>query len=209
MALTQTAKHRFVWWVLFIGALSPALYYWGLFVWSPRSLGIDALEVVLGEMGRWALWLLLITLSCSTLKRRAGVNQSIRYRRMLGLFVFFYASLHLGTYVIGWIELDTGQLVDDLLRRPFIYLGMIAWLCLLALAVTSPKAMVRKLKRNWARLHKLVYLILLLALIHFWMQVRVSSLEAWVYTLFAVVLMGDRLLAGKKMAPSPRGRGLG
>lgn len=202
MIRSQPLQQRFMWWALFIGALLPALYYWSAFYCDPRRLGIDALEVVLGEMGRWALWMLLITLSCSTLKRRAGFKQAIRYRRMLGLFAFFYATLHLLTYVIGWIELDGAQFIDDLLRRPFIYLGMIAWLCLLALAVTSPKLMVRKLKRNWARLHKLVYLILLLVLIHFWMQVRVSSMEAWLYTAIALLLMADRVVAGKKRVPS-------
>ena len=200
MVAGQALQQRLLWWALFTGALLPALYYWSAFYWDPRRLGIDALEVVLGEMGRWALWLLLVTLSCSTLKRRAGLKQAIRYRRMLGLFAFFYATLHLLTYVVGWIELDGAQFVDDLLRRPFIYLGMIAWLCLLTLAVTSPKVMVRKLKRNWARLHKLVYLVLFLVLIHFWMQVRVSSFEAWIYTVIALLLMADRVLAGKKTA---------
>lgn len=182
-----------LWWLLFSLAFVPAIYYWGLFVFDPRSLGVDSLEVVLQGMGHWALWMLLITLSCSTLKRHTPLPNPVRYRRMLGLYTFFYATLHLGTYVIGWIELDAQVFFDDLSKRPFIYLGMIAWVSLLALAVTSPKAMVRKLKKNWKRLHRLVYLILVLAVIHFWMQSRASSFEAWLYTLAAVFLFGERV----------------
>lgn len=185
-------RQRLTWWSLFVSALIPAAYYWGLFIFDSRSLGVDALEVVLQEMGQWAFWLLLITLACSTLKRRTTLPNPVRYRRMLGLFTFFYASLHLGTYLIGWIELDAAVFWDDVSKRPFIYLGMIGWLGLLALAVTSPMAMVRKLKKNWKRLHRAIYVILILAVIHFWMQVRVSSFEAWLYTLAAVILLGER-----------------
>lgn len=183
------------WWLLFVSALIPALWYWGLFIIDSRALGVDALEVVLQEMGRWALWMLLITLACSTLRRRTPLPNLVRYRRMLGLFTFFYATLHLGTYVIGWIELDLVTFWDDVSKRPFIYLGMIGWAGLLALAVTSPKAMVRKLKKNWKRLHRVVYAVLILAVIHFWMQSRVSSLEAWVYTLLTLILLGERAWA--------------
>jgi len=195
MATSNPLKTRLTWWALFLTALAPAAYYWGLFLFDPRALGVDSLEVVLQEMGRWTLWLLLVTLACSSLKRRTPLNQTIRYRRMLGLFTFFYASLHLSTYLIGWIELDWTVFLEDLGKRPFIYLGMIAWIGLLALAVTSPKVMVRKLKKNWKRLHRAVYGILVLAVIHFWMQSRVSSLEAWLYTFIAILLLGERLLA--------------
>jgi sulfoxide reductase heme-binding subunit YedZ len=181
-----------VWWLLFLAALGPAIYYWGFFLFDPRALGVDALEVVLQQMGRWALWMLLITLACSTVKRRTPLPNPVRFRRMLGLFAFFYATLHLGTYLIGWIELDAAVFWDDVSKRPFIYLGMIGWTGLMVLAVTSPKSMVRKLKKNWKRVHRLIYGVLILAIIHFWMQSRVSSFEAWLYTLAAVVLLGER-----------------
>lgn len=180
------------WWLLFVSALAPAVWYWGLFVFNSRALGVDALEVVLQEMGRWALWMLLITLACSTLRRRTPLPNLIRYRRMLGLFTFFYGTLHLGTYVIGWIELDLAVFWDDVSKRPFIYLGMIGWVGLLALAVTSPKVMVRKLRKNWKRLHRVIYAVVILAVIHFWMQSRVSSFEAWIYTLLILFLLGER-----------------
>ncbi|PTY38590.1 hypothetical protein BGP77_10405 [Saccharospirillum sp. MSK14-1] len=186
-------KQGLLWWVLFLLALAPALYYWSLFLFNPRSLGVDALEVVLEEMGKWALWLLLITLCCSPLSRHTAFK-AVRYRRMLGLFVFFYASCHLATYLLGWIELDWRVFVEDLGKRPFIYLGMLAWVGLLLLAVTSPKAMVRRLKKNWKRLHRIIYGLIVLALIHFWLQSRVSSFEPWLYTLLAVVLLGERLI---------------
>lgn len=183
------------WWLLFVSALAPAAWYWGLFVFDSRALGVDALEVVLQEMGRWALWMLLITLACSTLRRRTPLPNLVRYRRMLGLFTFFYATLHLGTYVIGWIELDLAVFWDDVSKRPFIYLGMIGWVGLLALAVTSPKVMVRKLRKNWKRLHRVIYAVVILAVIHFWMQSRVSSFEAWIYTLLIFFLLGERAWA--------------
>lgn len=188
-------RQGWLWWLLFVSALVPAVWYWGLFLLDPRALGVDALEVVLQEMGHWALWMLLITLSCSTLRRRTPLPNPVRYRRMLGLFTFFYATAHLGTYVIGWIELDAAVFWDDISKRPFIYLGMIGWAGLLALAVTSPKAMVRKLKKNWKRLHRIIYAIVVLAVIHFWMQSRVSSLEAWIYTLLTLVLLSERAWA--------------
>lgn len=184
-----------LWWGFFLAALTPGAYYWGLFLFDPRTLGVDSLEVVLQEMGRWTLWMLLITLACSPIKRKTPFNSILKYRRMLGLFTFFYGTLHLSTYVVGWIELDWGLFIEDLGKRPFIYLGMIAWVGLLALAVTSPKAMVRRLKKNWKRLHRIVYGILVLAIIHFWLQSRVSSMEAWVYTLIAMLLLGERLYA--------------
>jgi sulfoxide reductase heme-binding subunit YedZ len=188
----SSLRQSLVWWLLFLASLGPALYYWGFFLFDPRSLGVDALEVVLQHMGRWALWMLLITLACSTVKRRTPLPNPVRFRRMLGLFAFLYATLHLGTYVIGWIELDAAVFWDDVSKRPFIYLGMIGWTGLLVLAVTSPTFMVRKLKKNWKRLHRVVYGVLILAIIHFWMQSRVSSLEAWLYTLAACVLLGER-----------------
>lgn len=186
-------KQGLLWWTLFLLALSPALYYWTMFIVDPRALGVDALEVILEEMGKWALWLLLITLSCSPLSRHSSIK-AVRYRRMLGLYCFFYASCHLATYFFGWIELDWRVFVEDLGKRPFIYLGMLAWVGLLVLAVTSPKAMVRRLKKNWKRLHRIIYLLIVLALIHFWLQSRVSSFEAWLYTLLAIVLLGERLV---------------
>ncbi|WP_108126288.1 sulfite oxidase heme-binding subunit YedZ [Saccharospirillum mangrovi] len=206
MRLSWITKQGPLWWAIFLLALAPALYYWSLFLLDPRSLGVDSLEVVLEQMGKWALWLLLITLLCSPLARHTPIK-AVRYRRMLGLFCFFYASTHLATYLIGWIELDWMVFIEDLGKRPFIYLGMLAWVGLLLLAVTSPKAMVRRLKKNWKRLHRLVYGVIVLALIHFWLQSRVSSFEAWLYTLMAVLLLGERLvvkLKARRLSKRPR-----
>lgn len=193
MRLSWIPKQGPLWWAIFLLALAPAAYYWSLFVFSPRSLGVDGLEVVLEEMGKWALWMLLVTLSCSPLARHTAFK-AVRYRRMLGLFTFFYASCHLATYLLGWIELDWRVFVEDLGKRPFIYLGMLAWFGLLVLAVTSPKAMVRRLKKNWKRLHRIIYGLIILALIHFWLQSRVSSFEAWLYSLISAVLLLERLV---------------
>jgi sulfoxide reductase heme-binding subunit YedZ len=185
-------KKRVIWWLVFLVGLSPSLWLLGAWVFSPRSLGIDPVESVLQESGEWALRFLLITLACSPLKR-AGFKQVIRFRRMLGLFAYFYASIHLMTYVVGWIELDWSLLLEDLLERPFIYVGMITWLFLGVLAITSPKAMVKKLKKNWVVLHRGVYAAVILAWVHLWMQSRASASEAVLYGAFILMLLGERL----------------
>lgn len=185
-------KKRLTWWLVFLTSLAPFL--WLSMAWSffPRSLGIDPIETVLQESGEWALRFLLFTLACSPL-RRMGLKQVVRFRRMLGLYSYFYASLHLGTYLFGWIELDWVVFVEDLLERPFIYLGMIAWVILGILAVTSPKAMVKKLKRKWTILHRLVYVVILVAWVHLWMQSRASAGEALLYGLIVILLLGERI----------------
>jgi sulfoxide reductase heme-binding subunit YedZ len=185
-------KKRVIWWLAFFAGLLPSLWFLGAWFFAPRSLGIDPVESVLQESGEWALRFLLITLACSPLKR-AGFKQVVRFRRMLGLFAYYYASIHLMTYIVGWIELEWPLLLEDLLERPFIYVGMITWVVLGVLAITSPKAMVKKLKKNWVVLHRSIYAAVVLAWVHLWMQSRASASEAAFYGAIILLLLGERI----------------
>lgn len=184
---------RLTWWLVFVSAALPSIYYLTVFLFNPRLLGVDAIETMLAEMGAWALRFLIVTLACSPL-HRLGFKHLKRYRRMLGLYSFYYASLHLVIYVAGWIEFEISLFLEDVTTRPFIYLGMIAWVLLSLLAATSPKKMVKLLKRYWLWLHKSIYLIVLLVLIHLWMQQRASALDAVIYGSFIFILLFERLI---------------
>ena len=153
------------------------------------QLGTDPVAVLEHRSGIWALRLLLITLAITPLRRLSGHAQVLRFRRMLGLFAFFYACVHLTIYV----AIDLGgywtQLFDDIAKRPYITVGFTAWLLLLPLAITSTHAMMRRLGRNWQRLHSLVYPAALLAVLHFLWLVKADHREPLLYLAIFGALM--------------------
>lgn len=185
-------SRKSIWWLVFLAGSFPFVMSLLLLLIAPRRLGIDPVEALLADSGQWALRFLLISLACSPLKR-IGWKGILRFRRMLGLFAFFYATLHLFIYVVGWLQWNWHAFLEDLTKRPFIYIGMVTWLMLFFLAITSPKKVVRLLKKNWSRLHKIVYLSAVLAWIHFWMQTRASAAEPLIYLLFIALVLGERL----------------
>lgn len=132
------------------------------------ALGANPIEFITRRTGDWTLYFLCITLAVTPLRRLTGANWLVRLRRMLGLFAFFYACLHFTTFV--WFDhfFDLPEMWKDVLKRPFITVGFTAFVLLVPLATTSTDAMVRRLGRNWSRLHKLVYLVAMLAILHFW-----------------------------------------
>jgi len=161
------------------------------------DLEADPVASITHFTGDWALWLLLVSLAVTPLRRlHKSLGNLIRFRRMLGLYAFFYASLHLATYIFlfsgydiltAWAGLKHGHLavlwnqwlmvwpgvVDDLMKRRFIQVGIFAWILLLALAVTSPNFMLRKLGgKNWQRLHRLVYVAATAGCVHYWWLVK-------------------------------------
>ena len=162
-----------------------------ILVWQLLTdrLGANPIDEVADSTGEWALRFLLITLAATPLKRLFGWGWAIRVRRMLGLFAFFYATLHLFTYL--WLDqfFDWGEIWLDILDRPFITVGMLAFVLLLPLAATSDHAMVRRLGRNWKRLHRLAYVVPLLGVIHFWWLVKADVLEPLVYGGVLAVLL--------------------
>ncbi len=177
--------------LLFVLLLVPALYYgWGL--WQDE-LGANPLEAVIRGLGDWALRILLITLLMSPLRRLINWAQALRLRRMLGLYAYFYVILHLLGYL--WFDqfFDWEEIWFDILERPFITIGMVAVVLLTPLAITSTKGMIRRLGKNWKRLHSLVYLIGILAVIHFWWMVKLDVTEPAIYSVILAVLLSERL----------------
>lgn len=174
-----------------IAALLP-LSWW---MWHTfhGELGPDPVAQLTHASGDWALRLLLMALAITPLRKLTGWNVLARFRRLVGLYAFFYASLHLAVYLV----LDLGgywtQIIDDIAKRPFITVGFAAWLILLALAATSTQAAMRLLKRAWVRLHRLVYAAGLLAVLHFWWLVKADLREPAIYAATLAVLLAFRL----------------
>ena len=177
-------------------ALAHALALWPLaaLVQGVRldSLGADPVAAITHATGDWALRLLLASLAMTPLRHWTGRPWPIRFRRLLGLYAFFYASLHFATYLV----LDLGgywaQVFDDIVKRPYITVGFSAWLLLLPLAITSTRGWIRRLGRRWGQLHKLVYLIGVLAVLHYLWLVKSDLREPLLYAAVLAVLLGSR-----------------
>ena len=159
-----------------------------------NSLGSNPIEAITRSTGWWALLLLMATLAVTPLRRVFGAAWLLRLRRMLGLFAFFYVCAHFLTFV--WFDhwFDAMAIVKDVIKRPFITFGFCAFLLLLPLALTSSNAMVRRLGRNWQRLHRAVYAIALLGVVHYWWLVKRDLTEPALFALALAALLGLRLL---------------
>lgn len=160
------------------------------------QLGANPLEAITRNTGDWALYMLCITLSITPLRRLSGWNWLLAMRRMLGLFTFFYASLHFLAFY--WFDhfFDVQAMLIDVLKRPFIAMGFATFLLLLPLAVTSTNSMMRRLGKRWKTLHQLIYLIILTGLVHFWWMRagKQNFAQPLLITVIAVVLLGSRLV---------------
>lgn len=156
------------------------------------GLGANPIEFITHSTGTWTLVFLLITLSVTPLRRLTGRNDLIRYRRMLGLFAFFYACLHFTTYI--WLDqfFDWSGIVKDVIKRPFITVGFASFVLLIPLAATSTHAMQRLLKRRWQQLHRLVYLIAIGGVAHYWWLVKKDITQPALYALALALLLGFR-----------------
>jgi sulfoxide reductase heme-binding subunit YedZ len=178
---------------LFIACLLPLSYYaWG--AWQD-TLGANPIEAVTRGLGDWTLRLLLITLTVTPLRRFTGWHWLLRLRRMLGLFTFFYVCLHLTTYL--WLDqfFAWQAIARDILKRPFITVGVSAFILLVPLAATSNNAMIHRLGgRRWQALHRLVYPIAILGVIHYWWMVKKDITEPAIYAVILALLLGLRLL---------------
>jgi len=178
--------------ILFLLCLLPLTYYgWGL--WQD-TLGANPIEAFTRGLGDWALRLLLVTLAITPLRRLTGWTWLMRLRRMLGLFVFFYACLHLVTYL--WLDqfFDWLAIGKDIVKRPFITAGMIAFVLLVPLAATSSNGMIRRLGgRRWQRLHRLIYPLAMVAVLHFTWMVKVDVTQPAIYGAILALLLGLRI----------------
>ena len=157
-----------------------------------NTLGVNPVEAMTRKTGDWVYYFLLMTLSVTPLRKFLDLGWLIQYRRMLGLYAFFYACLHLLTYV--WFDqyFDVSEILRDIIKRPFITLGMLCWLLLVPLAVTSNQAMIRRLKKNWARLHKLVYPIAIIGLIHHVMMIKADYKQPLILGVILLFLLASR-----------------
>ena len=158
-----------------------------------NDLGANPIETLTHDTGDWALRFLLISLAVTPLRLLTGKAWLIRYRRMLGLFAFFYALLHFTIYL--WIDQGFlwSEIVADILKRPYITIGFAAFLILLPLAATSTKGMVRRLGKRWTSLHRLVYASALLAILHFIWLVKADYREPGLYLFIFLLLMLFRM----------------
>lgn len=157
------------------------------------DLGPNPVEAVTHFTGDWTLRLLLVTLAVTPLRRLTGRPWLVRFRRMFGLFAFFYACLHLATYLLLDQFFDWGAIVEDVLKRPYITVGFAAFLLLVPLAATSTRSMRRRLGRRWQMLHRAVYLIGVLGVVHFLWLVKADIAEPVLYGAVLALLLLARL----------------
>ena len=173
--------------LLYIVGFVPALWYFTLGVMD--QLGADPMKTLEQALGLWALRFLVAGLAITPLRQQLGINL-LRYRRAIGLLAFYYAALHLLTYVVLDQALDFGAIWADILKRPYITVGMLSFLLLVPLALTSTNTMIRRLGgQAWARLHRLVYVAAAGAALHFVMLVKSWPLEPLVYAALVLSLL--------------------
>ena len=196
MTVNRLLKSSFAKPVLFILCLLPmAFLIWRGFA---GNLGANPVETITFETGDWALRFLLITLAVTPIRVWTGNATIGRFRRMLGLYCFFYAFCHFLIWLVADHSLDLGDMIEDIIDRPYITFGFSAFILLIPLTITSSNAMVRRLGKAWKKLHKLVYAILVLGVLHYLWLTKADYLEPGIYAFIAAVLLAQRLSGPKK-----------
>lgn len=192
--ITGVARKVPTWPVYILGCVPPA---WLLYQGINGALGPDPTKVIEHQLGIWALQLLLAGLCITPLMRLARINL-LKFRRSIGLLAFLYIALHLLTWLVLDIQLRWGEIWADILKRPYITVGMAAFVLSVPLALTSWNGAVRRMgAAAWCKLHKLTYVIVLLGAVHFVMQEKVWTFESLIYLTLAVLLVGYRLVPAK------------
>jgi sulfoxide reductase heme-binding subunit YedZ len=208
--------------VVFLAALGPL--GWLLWAAYTGNFSADPLADITHETGDWTLRFLCITLAVTPLRRVTGWNGAIRFRRMLGLFAFFYGTLHLLIYLIAdrYASLDfpngilawqsvrafAASVWSDIYKRPFITVGFTAWLCMLSLALTSTAGMIRRLGgKRWNQLHALIYVAAIAGVVHYWWLVKADVRRPETYAAIVFVLLAFRIVwrftSGSRATPRP------
>ncbi len=202
--MNVTQRYRYLYKPLvFIAGIAPlAWMICGALGYFGASLGADPVKKLEHECGKTALNFLLLTLSVTPVRQLAGLPQLLRLRRMLGLFAFFYAVVHFTVYATLDLELNIHVPGADIAKRPFITIGFAALMLLVPLACTSTNAMMRRLGARWQRLHRLVYVIALLAVWHFYGQVKRDVREPLLYAGMLAILLGYRLVRARLRRPA-------
>lgn len=195
---------------LIVAAAVPACWYaWAIysdFALGSRYLGSEPIKAAEHAYGAWTLRLLFATLAITPLRRITHWNWLAKHRRTLGLYAFSYALLHLTVWAILDVQIIIDDLVGwdviktDLFKRPFITIGMLALLLMVPLALTSTKGMIRRLGKSWTKLHRLIYLIAILGIVHFYMAVKLDWREPLIYAAILAVLLGWRVREARRKA---------
>jgi methionine sulfoxide reductase heme-binding subunit len=182
--------------VVFLAALIPL----GRLAWKAYRdmLGANPIEVITHSTGDWTLIFLLLTLSITPLRRLSGQLWLIRFRRMLGLFAFFYGCLHFTTYI--WLDkfFDLHEMLADVAKRKFITVGFSAFILMIPLALTSTQGMIRRLGKRWTTLHRLIYISAIAGVIHYWWLVKADVRKPAYYAVVVIVLLGYRFVAAQR-----------
>jgi len=185
---------RLVWKpIVFLLCLAPAVLVATDAFEFTGSLGANPVEAIQDRFGNWGIRFIMITLAVTPLRRITGWAWLVRFRRMLGLFTFFYVLMHFLTWLILDQSLLLSAIAEDILERPFITIGFAALLLLIAMAVTSTNGMRRRLGRRWDKLHYSAYAVAMLGVWHYWWQVKLDALDPLIYAVILAVLLGYRL----------------
>ena len=176
---------------VFAAALAPAL--WLAWRTYHGDLGINPAETLQLETGIWTLRFLVFTLAITPLRRITGWNRAIQFRRMIGLYAFFYGVLHFTTWF--WLDknFDLQEMIKDVGKRPFITVGFLGFILMIPLAVTSTQWAIRKLGKDWASLHRLVYLSAIAGVVHYWWLVKIDIRKPLRYAVILTLLLGWRI----------------
>ncbi len=181
--------------MVLIGASLP--FFWLIALMVADNLGANPIEAMTHFTGIWALRLLWITLAMTPLRLAFNCQVCLKQRRMLGLLAFFYASLHVLIYLVLDQQFVIADIVEDVVKRPYITVGFVAFCLLIPLAITSNRGMMKCLGRNWKRLHQLVYIIAPFAVLHFLWLVKKDMTEPLIYLVILMVLLGYRVWYAK------------
>jgi len=186
---------RFIWKpMVFLICLLPVFLIVGDAFEITGRLGANPVEAILDRFGNWALRFIMITLAVTPLRRISGWNWLSRFRRMLGLFSFFYAFMHFVTWYVLDREMRVADIIEDLIERPFITVGFTALVLLIALALTSFTAIRRRMGKRWQSLHNMVYVIGILGVWHYWWQVKKDVTEPLIYAAVLAILLAARII---------------
>ena len=166
--------------------------FWQVFKTGSDALGADPVAAIEHRLGLWALRFLIFALAITPLRQITGQSVLLRFRRMLGLYAFAYATLHFAAYLALDLRGYWTQIFAEIAKKPYITVGFTAWLLLVPLAVTSTQGWMRRLGRRWGQLHKLVYAIGIGAVLHFWWLVKSDIREPALYAGLLAVLLGWR-----------------
>ena len=158
-----------------------------------NQLGPEPVDRIINHFGEWTLIFILLTLSMTPMRKITKSLEWIKFRRMLGLFAFFYASVHMLSYVGLDYRFDFAPLINDVLKKKFIFIGFSAWLLLIPLAVTSSEKMVRLLKHNWKKIHRLIYVIAIFGVLHFIWLSKTIFFKPLIFLIILIILLLFRI----------------